>query len=85
MKIVYVHIGENILIRTVDIITILDKQTIESSEITQDFLEKQKQIVVNGEVSSYKSIVITKEMIYFSPIASNTLKKRSYKLTVQEY
>ncbi len=81
----YVHIGENVLIRTVDIITILDKQTIGSSEITTEFLNTQKETVVSGDSKAYKSIVITKDAIYYSPIASNTLKRRSYRLTAQEY
>lgn len=80
----YVHIGENILVRTSEIITILDKQTVESSPISKEFLERQK-AMTNGKGSSYKSIVITKDTIYFSPIASNTLKKRTVQLTVQEY
>ncbi|MER2060578.1 MAG: extracellular matrix/biofilm biosynthesis regulator RemA family protein, partial [Niallia sp.] len=65
----YVHIGENILVRTSEIITILDKQTVESSPISKEFLEQQK-AMSNGKGSSYKSIVITKDTIYFSPIAS---------------
>ncbi|MGP7819571.1 extracellular matrix regulator RemB [Niallia sp. 01092] len=81
----YVHIGENILVRTLEIITILDKQTMASSEITNEFLEKHKKAIVHAENDAYKSIVITQDTIYFSPIASNTLKKRSYKLMVQEY
>ncbi|MEK4870216.1 extracellular matrix regulator RemB [Niallia sp. FSL W8-1348] len=77
----YVHIGENILVRTFEIITILDRQTVESSPISKEFLEQQK-AMINGNSSSYKSIVITKDTIYFSPIASNTLKKRTVQLTV---
>ena len=77
----YVHIGENILVRTSEIITILDKQTVESSPISKEFLEHQK-AMINGKSSSYKSIVITKDTIYFSPIASNTLKKRTVQLIV---
>jgi len=78
---VYVHIGENILVRTSEIITILDKQTVESSPISKEFLEQQK-AMINGKSSAYKSIVITKDTIYFSPIASNTLKKRTVQLMV---
>ncbi|MBZ9534293.1 DUF370 domain-containing protein [Cytobacillus oceanisediminis] len=77
----YVHIGENILVRTSEIITILDKQTVESSPISKEFLEQQK-AMINGKSSSYKSIVITKDTIYFSQIASNTLKKRTVQLMV---
>lgn len=78
----YVHIGDDILVRTIDIIFILDKQTIVSSEITKGFLENHRSANINAENNAYKSIVVTKDTIYFSPIASNTLKKRSYKLMV---
>jgi len=78
----YVHIGDDILVRTIDIIFILDKQTIVSSEITKGFLENHRSASINAENTAYKSIVVTKDTIYFSPIASNTLKKRSYKLMV---
>lgn len=81
----YVHIGENILIRSTDIITILDKQTVEASPISLEFMEKQKKIISNIKGSIYKSIVITKDTIYLSPIASNTLKKRSMQLMDQDY
>lgn len=82
MTIMYVHIGDDILVRTIDIIFILDKQTIVSSEITKGFLENHRSASINSENNAYKSIVVTKDTIYFSPIASNTLKKRSYKLMV---
>ncbi|PKG24321.1 extracellular matrix regulator RemB [Niallia nealsonii] len=78
----YVHIGDDILVRAIDIIFILDKQTIVSSEITKGFLENHQSASINAENNAYKSIVVTKDTIYFSPIASNTLKKRSYKLMV---
>ncbi|KAB7665309.1 extracellular matrix regulator RemB [Bacillus sp. B1-b2] len=81
----YVHIGENILIRSTDIITILDKQTVEASPISLEFMEKQKKLISNIKGSIYKSIVITKDTIYLSPIASNTLKKRSMQLMDHEY
>lgn len=81
----YVHIGENILIRSADIITILDKQTVEASPISLEFIEKQKQTIEHIKGSTYKSIVITKDTIYLSPIASNTLKKRSVQLVEQEF
>jgi len=81
----YIHIGENILVRSTDIITILDKQTVEDSPISLEFMEKQQRTLVNKRSSSYKSIVITKDTIYLSPIAPNTLKKRSVQLMDHEY
>jgi len=78
----YVHIGDDILVRAIDIIFILDKQTAVSSEITKGFLDDHRLTSINAQNNAYKSIVVTKDTIYFSPIASNTLKKRSYKLMV---
>ncbi|TYS64405.1 DUF370 domain-containing protein [Bacillus infantis] len=80
----YVHIGEDILVRTRDIIAIIDKQSVSSSKYIEEFLQQHDQ-VVNLTKGSFKSIVITGDKVYYSPLASGTLKKRSYKLTVQEF
>lgn len=80
----YVHIGDNVLVRASDIITILDKQTIKASAISNEFLATQTSARSNETNTSYKSIVVTKDDVYYSPIASTTLKKRSIQLQNQE-
>lgn len=81
----YVHLGEDILVRTCDIIAILDKETVKSSEYIKELLERNRKNVVHLTKGSFKSVIITESNVYYSPLASGTLKKRSSKLAVQEY
>lgn len=81
----YVHVGEDILVRTKDIIAIIDKESVNSSQSVKEFLDRHDQHVFNLAKGSFKSIVITTDKVYFSPLASGTLKKRSSKLSVQEF
>ncbi|EIJ80141.1 regulator of the extracellular matrix, regulation of biofilm formation [Bacillus methanolicus PB1] len=81
----YLHIGEDILVRTKDIIAILDKESVKSSPFVQEFIEEQIERVIDLSKGSFKSVVITYENIYYSPLASGTLKKKSKVLSIQEY
>lgn len=85
MRTLYVHLGEDILVRASEIITILDKETVKSSQDIKELLEKKSQLVVQLTRGSFKSVVITESAIYYSPLASGTLKKRSSKLAIQEF
>lgn len=78
----YVHVGEDTLIRSTDIIAILDKETIKSSQLVKEYLEAKSDHVVHLTKAAYKSIVITDHAVYYSPLASGTLKKRSSNLAV---
>lgn len=81
----YVHVGEDILVRTKDIVAIIDKDTVNTSEIVKEYLNGQNENIIHLAKGSYKSLVVTTDKIYYSPLASGTLKKRSSKLTVQEF
>ena len=81
----YIHVGEDILVRAKDIIAIIDKQTVNSSKYVEEFLERQQQSVINLSKNAFKSVVITTNHIYFSPLASGTLKKRSNKSAIHDY
>ncbi|MDQ0271973.1 extracellular matrix regulator RemB [Cytobacillus purgationiresistens] len=81
----YIHIGEDVLIRTKDLVAIIDKESASSSKNTEEFLHRDKGLLINLSKGDYKSIVITTDHIYYSPLASATLKKRSSKLSVQEF
>ncbi|UII55969.1 DUF370 domain-containing protein [Cytobacillus spongiae] len=81
----YVHVGEDTLVRSRDIIVILDKESVSQAEHVQEFLERQSTLVEDLSKGSYKSIVVTCDKIYFSPLASGTLKKRSQGLSVHEF
>lgn len=81
----YIHIGEDLNIRAKDIVAILDKESAKSSEMMDEFLMRHKEIVLNLSKNPYKSVIITKDKVYLSPIASGTLKKRSTHINIQEF
>ncbi|MGG3469128.1 extracellular matrix/biofilm biosynthesis regulator RemA family protein [Neobacillus pocheonensis] len=81
----YIHIGEDHNIRAKDIITILDKESANQSELVEEFLTRHKEKVMNLSKNPYKSVIITYDKVYLSPIASGTLKKRSSHLNIQEF
>ena len=80
----YIHIGEDLNIRVKDIISILDKESAHQSPLVEEFLNWQTDRVVNLSKNPYKSVIITYDKIYLSPIASGTLKKRSNQLNIHE-
>lgn len=81
----YLHVGEEVLVRTRDIIAILDIDSTSTSPFMEEFIARQEQQVVQLAKGTVKSIVVTGNHIYYSPLASGTLKKRSQKLSVQEF
>lgn len=81
----YIHLGGEKIIRAAELIAIFDVSIEKSSKISYQFVEQaihNKQIEKIGEESP-KSLVITQEKIFYSPISSSTLKKRSTYLSVQ--
>lgn len=81
----YIHIGEDHNIRAKDIIAILDKESAHSSEMMKEFFNHHQGKIVNLAKKTFKSVVVTSDNIYLSPIASGTLKKRSGQLNIQEF
>ncbi|MEH7237910.1 extracellular matrix regulator RemB [Bacillus sp. JJ1562] len=73
----FIHLGENVMVRSSDVITILDRQLLKSSSIVNEFLDVQKDRVVELSNGNTKSVVVTVDKVYFSPLSSSTLKKRS--------
>lgn len=80
----YIHVGEDLNIRAKDIIVILDKGCVNSSNLVEEFLEQHKEKLVNLSKNPFKSVVITYDKVYLSPISSGTLKKRSNQKEMQE-
>ena len=75
----YVHLGGDKILRSKDIIAIFDVSIEKSSKISGLFMDqayKRKQVEKIGEEET-KSIILTEDKIYFSPISSSTLKKRA--------
>ncbi|WP_278186190.1 extracellular matrix regulator RemB [Bacillus timonensis] len=69
--------GDNVMVRSSDVITILDRQLLKSSSIVNEFLDVQKDRVVELSNGNTKSVVVTVDNVYFSPLSSSTLKRRS--------
>lgn len=85
MRTLYVHLGEDILVRSSEIIAILDKETIKASKYIEELPEEKRKSIIQLSKGHYKSIVITEDRIYYSPLAFGTLKKRSAKPTIHEF
>lgn len=75
----YIHLGEDTVIRDKSVIGIFDMDTSTVNKATRDFLtkaEKNGQIIyVNYDLP--KSFVVTDGAVYVSPINTSTLQKRS--------
>ncbi|MEH7386180.1 extracellular matrix/biofilm biosynthesis regulator RemA family protein [Bacillus sp. JJ1521] len=69
--------GDNVMVRSSDVITIIDRQLLKSSSIVNEFLDVQKDKVIELSNGNTKSVVVTVDKVYFSPLSSSTLKKRS--------
>lgn len=80
----YLHVGEDILVKTRDIIAIIDKDSMKSSDYMEEFMSHQQDRVSNLSKGAFKSVVITFDKVYYSPFSSGTLKKRSQMLSLQE-
>lgn len=75
----YIHLGGEKVIRSSELIAIFDTSIEKSSKISKQFISQShqdKKLVQIGEEEA-KSIVVTKNTVYYSPISSSTLKKRA--------
>lgn len=74
----FLHLGANVVIPKKDVIMLIDLKTASKAEGTKEFIQlmKKEGYVVVGE-GEEKSMVLCTHMNYFSPISSNTLKKRA--------
>ena len=75
----FLHIGEDTLIRDKDIIGIFDMDTSTVNKATRDYLKKAEQekrvVYVNYDLP--KCFVVTNKNVYISPINTSTLSKRA--------
>ena len=75
----YIHLGGEKIIRSRELIAIFDIASDKPSKLPKSFLthsEQEKKVERIGEEEP-KSLVVTESKIYYSPISSSTLKKRS--------
>ncbi|WP_164670568.1 extracellular matrix regulator RemB [Virgibacillus doumboii] len=74
----FIHIGNDNVIQSKDVITIIDRNVVTSSGVMEEMMENAgKQDIVFGPTDEAKSVVITSEEIYFSSLSVSTLKKRA--------
>jgi len=75
----FIHIGGDTVVSTKEVISIIDSQTVKNSKITKKFMEDERKVkrFIDDDVDDIKSYIITKDVIYCSPISSLTLKKRA--------
>ncbi|GAE26195.1 hypothetical protein JCM9140_2232 [Halalkalibacter wakoensis JCM 9140] len=75
----FIHLGGDIIIRAKDIIAIINSDSHEQSSITSTYLKeeekKKKKVVISSDYT--KSIVLTDDEIYYSPVSSLTLNRRA--------
>lgn len=75
----YLHIGEDTVIRDRDIIGIFDMDTSTVNKATRDYLKKAEQekrvVYVNYDLP--KCFVVTDKKVFISPINTSTLSKRA--------
>ncbi|AHV94949.1 MULTISPECIES: extracellular matrix regulator RemB [Paenibacillus] len=75
----YIHLGGEKIIRSSELIAIFDISIEKSSKLSKQFVTaalNDKKLERIGEEEA-KSIVVTQNIVYYSPISSSTLKKRS--------
>ncbi|MGR6837257.1 extracellular matrix regulator RemB [Syntrophomonas erecta] len=75
----YIHLGNNYIISSNDIIAILNIEPPVSEDI-KDIIEiakNDKKIINISEKDKQKALVICDDYVYLSPISSTTLHKRS--------
>lgn len=74
----FIHIGDDNAIQSRDVIAILDFNLISSSTIMEDLMDgSKKEGKVIGPEQDAKSVMITKDHVYYSTLSVTTLKKRA--------
>ncbi len=75
----FLHLGADKMIKLRDFIVIINNENPQKNNDTENFLKKaQKSLEVEKiENDNHKSIIITDDKVYYSPISSQTLKKRA--------
>jgi hypothetical protein len=78
----FIHLGGDKIIRASELIAIFDLSIEKSSKISKQFIQqanKDKRTEFIGE-EECKSLVVTRNKVFYSPISSTTLKKRANQL-----
>lgn len=76
----FMQIGLNQIIKTADIIAMINQQDIETSEINEEMLQDYDYLAdeLTYDEDCVKTIIFTTEGTYSSPLSIQTLKKRTH-------
>ncbi len=79
MNDLFIHLGGDVIIRSKDIIAILNRDVQELSSVTNLYLKAEEKRKAKTVISAdyIKSIVVTNDEIYYSPVSSLTLNRRA--------
>lgn len=82
----FIHLGGDTVVRLKDVVMILNFDLDSDSTVTEEFLLscQSKQQVVYISEETPKTVVITENKVYYSPISSTTLKRRAMQIPVFE-
>ncbi|KGP76413.1 hypothetical protein JT05_05265 [Desulfosporosinus sp. Tol-M] len=75
----YIHLGGDVLIKKNKIVAIIDLETAAESKINQKFInsiKSNKEIIYISKNGKEKTLIITVQKHYLSPISATTLFKR---------
>src|SRR5690625_3365991 len=76
--VLFIHIGDDHVIRSREIVTISNFDMIEASTITDKMMEQIGMFDnIKGDKVNAKSIILTVDQIYYCSLSVTTLKKRS--------
>ncbi|MGB4504550.1 MAG: extracellular matrix/biofilm biosynthesis regulator RemA family protein [Syntrophaceticus sp.] len=76
----YLHIGGNMMVPFEELVMIIDLESGSHKEATKEYLslaDWENKMVYVGEKNKNKSVIITKDMVFYSPISVDTLVKRA--------
>lgn len=73
----FIHLGEETIIRTSEVVAIFDYEQLMSSEINLALAADLLDQMDDAEKKMIKSLVITESSLYLSPFSPATLKRRS--------
>lgn len=78
----YIHLGGDVLVKKDKIVAIIDLEMTKVSQINQIFLDNMKKHYKNiryiSDPGREKTLIVTNTDLFFSPISSITLFKRSF-------
>ena len=83
----FLHLGGDLIIDEKKIVAILDLETMGKGSNAEIFLKnvkKSHKVFYVSETGKEKSLIITTDEHYFSPISSTTLLKRSLSIEERE-